>query len=150
MEGTPRRRTIGEQALRSLGARTWAVALSMSVLALGCSNNEGPTGPSFPASQTGKTALALFPQSVNITAPNDGGTCVSRIQFLATGGEPPYKFFTAFSAGPGSGLGKSTIDANGLYTAELSAGATLAPDTVVVIDSVGAQATTKDITIKCV
>ena len=149
MEGTPRRRTIGEQALRSLGARTWAaVAVSISVLALGCSDNVGPAGPGFPASQT-TGALALVPnKDLMETIPSDGGQCFTRIQFLATGGVPPYKFFTVFSAG--SGAGKSSIDANGLYTAELSAGATLAPDTVVVIDSVGAQATTKDITIKCV
>jgi hypothetical protein len=79
------------------------------------------------------------------TIPSDGGQCFTRIQFLATGGVPPYKFFTVFSAG--SGAGKSSIDANGLYTAQLSAGTTL-PDTVVVIDSLGTQASTPQ-TITC-
>jgi hypothetical protein len=137
MDGTPRRRTITERALRSLGALRWAVALSISVLALGCSNNEGPAGPTFPASQT----LTLFPENPTAKIPNDGGQCFTRIQFLATGGVPPYKFvILVFS-------GKSSIDANGLYTAQLAAGATL-DDTVVVTDSVGTRASSP-VTITC-
>ena len=145
MAGTPRRGTIPEPALRSLGARTWAaVAVSISVLALGCSDNVGPAGPGFPASQTGTTgALALFPnKDLMETVPSDGGQCFTRIQFLATGGVPPYKFFTA-----GSGAGKSSIDANGLYTAQLAA-ATRLDDTVVVTDSVGTRASST-VTITC-
>ena len=144
MAGTPRRGTIPEPALRSLGARTWAaVAVSISVLALGCSDNVGPAGPGFPASQTGTTgALALFPnKDLMETVPSDGGQCFTRIQFLATGGVPPYKFvILVFS-------GKSSIDANGLYTAQLAA-ATALDDTVVVIDSLGTQANSPQ-TITC-
>ena len=144
MAGTPRRGTIPEPALRSLGARTWAaVAVSISVLALGCSDNVGPAGPGFPASQTGTTgALALFPNKDLLeTVPSDGGQCFTRIQFLATGGVPPYKFvILVFS-------GKSSIDANGLYTAQLAA-ATRLDDTVVVTDSVGTRASST-VTITC-
>jgi len=144
MAGTPRRGTIPEPALRSLGARTWAaVAVSISVLALGCSDNVGPAGPGFPASQTGTTgALALFPnKDLMETVPSDGGQCFTRIQFLATGGVPPYKFvILVFS-------GKSSIDANGLYTAQLAA-ATRLDDTVVVTDSVGTRASST-VTITC-
>jgi len=144
MAGTPRRGTIPEPALRSLGARTWAaVAVSISVLALGCSDNVGPAGPGFPASQTGTTgALALFPnKDLMETVPSDGGQCFTRIQFLATGGVPPYKFvILVFS-------GKSSIDANGLYTAQLAA-ATRLDDTVVVTDSVGTRASSP-VTITC-
>ena len=141
MAGTPRRGTIPEPALRSLGARTWAaVAVSISVLALGCSDNVGPAGPGFPASQT-TGALALVPKDPTATIPNDGGQCFTRIQFLATGGVPPYKFvILVFS-------GKSSIDANGLYTAQLAA-ATALDDTVVVIDSLGTQANSPQ-TITC-
>ena len=141
MAGTPRRGTIPEPALRSLGARTWAaVAVSISVLALGCSDNVGPAGPGFPASQT-TGALALVPENPTATIPNDGGQCFTRIQFLATGGVPPYKFvILVFS-------GKSSIDANGLYTAQLAA-ATALDDTVVVIDSLGTQANSPQ-TITC-
>ena len=132
MAGTPRRGTIPEPALRSLGARTWAaVAVSISVLALGCSDNVGPAGPGFPASQTG--VLDLLPKDLMETIPSDGGQCFTRIQFLATGGVPPYKFvILVFS-------GKSSIDANGLYTAQLAAATTL-DDAVVVTDSVGTRA----------
>jgi len=141
MAGTPRRGTIPEPALRSLGARTWAaVAVSISVLALGCSDNVGPAGPGFPASQT-TGALALVPKDPTATIPNDGGQCFTRIQFLATGGVPPYKFvILVFS-------GKSSIDANGLYTAQLAA-ATRLDDTVVVTDSVGTRASSP-VTITC-
>ena len=142
MAGTPRRGTIPEPALRSLGARTWAaVAVSISVvLALGCSDNVGPAGPGFPASQT-TGALALVPKDPTATIPNDGGQCFTRIQFLATGGVPPYKFvILVFS-------GKSSIDANGLYTAQLAA-ATRLDDTVVVTDSVGTRASST-VTITC-
>ena len=57
------------------------------------------------------------------------------------GGVPPYKFvILVFS-------GKSSIDANGLYTAQLAA-ATRLDDTVVVTDSVGTRASST-VTITC-
>jgi hypothetical protein len=141
---------------RALRAGPWMVGtlgllLGVGVLVLACSDNKGPVGPTYPAAQTGRTALALFPTKVTIADAADFGgagpaTCHEAIQFLATGGEAPYRFTTAFSAG--APFGRSSIDASGRYTAILDDGASFNPDTVLVIDSIGAQATAT-VTITC-
>jgi hypothetical protein len=127
-------------------SRTLALLLGVGVLIQACSDNKGPVGPTFPASQTGRTKLALFPDEITITDASDAGTCHEQIQFLATGGEPPYRFTTSFSAG--APFGRSSIDSSGLYKVILNSGAFFAPDTVLVIDSIGTQASST-VTIAC-
>ena len=131
--------------------RTLALLLGVGVLIQACSDNKGPVGPTYPAAQTGRTPLALFPTTVTISDSADLGgagppTCHETVQFLATGGEAPYRYTTTFSAG--TPFGHSSIDSSGLYTAILDKGAFFAPDTVLVIDSIGAQVTAT-VTITC-
>jgi hypothetical protein len=126
---------------------TLGLLLGVGVLIQACSDNKGPVGPTYPAAQTGRTKLALFPNgTVTINDKSDAGTCHEQIQFLATGGEPPYRFTTAFSAG--LPFGRSSIDSSGLYKALVDSGFVFSPDTVLVIDSIGAQASAS-VTINC-
>jgi hypothetical protein len=135
---------------RYLRASTWisgvfGLMLGAGVLIQACSDNNGRPDPTFPASQTGRTALALFPTATSIAGTSDAGSCKEQIKFLATGGEPPYRFTTTFSAGAVNG--RSEIDSSGLYKADVSAGFTFT-DTVLVIDAIGARATAT-VTINC-
>ena len=109
-----------------------------------CSDNNGRVSPTYPASQTGITALALFPSPIAITSTPDAGKCKEQIQFLATGGEPPYKFTNAKSAG--TIPSQASIDSSGLYRADVAEGPFT--DVVLVIDSIGARATS-NVTITC-
>lgn len=119
-------------------SRACGLVLGLGVLMQGCSDNNGRVSPTFPAGQTGKTALAIFPKNVSISGVSDAGTCKEHVKFLATGGEQPYTFTTAFSAG--AVLGRSSIDSSGFYQAVVESGASLS-DTVLVIDAIGTQAT---------
>jgi hypothetical protein len=113
--------------------------LGAGVLIQACSDNNGRPDPTFPASQTGRTALALFPTTLTFTSVSDAGKCKEQVAFLATGGEPPYTFRTALS---GNG---STIDSSGLYRLDVDPG--IFTDTVLVIDAIGAtQSATVSIT----
>jgi hypothetical protein len=125
---------------------TLGLLLGVGILFLACSDNRGPVGPTYPASQTGRTRLALFPTTVTLNDASDAGTCHEQLQFLATGGEPPYRFTTTFTAG--APFGHSSIDSSGLYRAIVESGAFFNPDTVLVIDAIGTQASAT-VTITC-
>ena len=127
-------------------SRALGLLLGLGVLIQGCSDNNGRAAPTYPAGQTGRTALAIFPNKVDLSDASDAGTCHEQVQFLVTGGEPPYRLTTAFSAG--APFGRSSIDSSGLYKAIVESGAIFNPDTVLVIDAIGAQVSAT-VTIRC-
>ena len=126
-------------------SRVLGLLLGLGILIQACSDNNGRSAPTFPAGQTGRTPLALFPTSTTIAGVSDAGTCKEQVKFLATGGEQPYQFTTGFSAG--TVQGRSSIDSSGLYKAIVDSGVTMS-DTVLVIDAIGARATAT-VTINC-
>src|SRR5262245_57086196 len=91
--------------------------LGVGILVQACSDNNGRVTPTFPTSQTGQ--LALLPPTLNIA-------CGQTVQFVGTGGFPPYTFTAA----------AGTINASGKYTAPGTAGS----DVVFITDATGVQA----------
>jgi hypothetical protein len=114
---------------RYLRAGPWifpalGLLLGVGVLVQACSDNNGRVTPTFPAGQTEQLAL-LGPPTIS---------CGQTIQFIGTGGFPPYTFKASAGA----------IDASGKYTAPGIAGS----DVVFIIDSTGVKASTT-VTIEC-